>query len=173
MVFKCKKILIVFSFMLISFLAYSQEDLSLYREGIKAARAGDVEFAFMNFRQLLTGFPKSQFTEKTLFSLGECYYLFSDYKSAYETFIRIIENNPQSETKIFILAYCLEFARKDGKEELAKSIKKEIVTDRQLSLLFSDFKEHTFESIRSYKAIYFIDKVEIYIDEELFIKVPY
>ncbi len=168
-----KKTFIVFSFMLISFLAYPQEDVSLYRKGIKSARSGNVAFAFMSFYQLLENFPKSQFTEKALFGLGECYYLLFAYKDAYETFTRIIEDDPQSEAKIFILAYCLEFARKDGKKDLAKSIKKEIVTNRQLSLVFSDFKEHIFESIFSYKAIYFIDKVEIYRDEELFIKVLY
>ncbi len=170
---------IVFAFAFLIFLpvdsAYSQRGRDLYYKGVEAARFGDKDFAFMYFRMFLRKHPKSELAAGALFSLGEYYFGVFDHYDATKAFSRFIASYPKSEAKLFALAYLLELARDEGKKDLAEKLKKEIVTSKQLSLLFSEFKKHTYVSSfsREYKAIFFIDKVEIYIDGEFFSKISY
>ena len=113
--------------------------------------------------------------EDALFSLGEYYFGVSDYHDAVKAFSRFIASYPESEAKLFAFAYLLEVARDEGNQDLAGMLTKEIVTSKQLNLLFSEFKKQTYISSfsKEYKAIFFIDKVEIYIDEEFFSEISY
>ena len=155
--------------------AYPQRGRGLYYKGVEAARFGDKDFAFMYFRMFLRRQLKSEAASGALFSLGEYYFGVSDYRDATKAFSQFITSYPTSEAKLFALAYLLEVARNKGDQDLAAELTKEIVASKQLSLLFSEFKEHTYISSfsREYKAIFFIDKVEIYIDEEFFSKISY
>lgn len=154
---------------------YSRQDSELYCQGIKAARLGKADFAFMYFRMLLADFPESEFTEKALFAVGEYYFSLGDYQDAFRVFARFANSYPQSKARLFASAYYLELARKDEKKQLAKEIEKEIIVYQQLSFLFRDFKEYKYKSLlfNSYTALYFINRIEFYINEELFTKILY
>lgn len=154
---------------------YPQRGRDLYYKGVETARFGDKDFAFMYFRMFLRGHPKSELAEGALFSLGEYYFEVFDYYDTKKTFSRFIASYPKSVAKIFALAYLLEVARDEGNQDLEEKLTKEIVTSKQLSLLFSEFKKHTYTSSfsKKYTAIFFIDKVEIYVDEEFFSKISY
>lgn len=173
------KLKIFFIILLLIFLSPhrgdTQEDKKLYSQGIKAARSGDIDFAFMNFYRLLSIFPESEFSEDALFATGEYYFLIGDYYDAARTFNRFINNYPGSEAELFALIYLLEIAKIRGKEKLVKILEKEIVTSQRLAFLFRDFKEYKYLSplFKSYKVVYFIDKVEFYIDGKLFTKISY
>ena len=154
---------------------YTQGHRSLYSQAVKYARSGDTDFAFMFFRRFLRTYPESRFSEKALFAIGEYYFQIADYYDAAQIFIRFINNYPQSKARPFALAYLLTLANIMGKEELTKYLEKEIISSQQIAFLFREFKEYKYLSALSkrHKALYFIDKVEFYIDEELFTQVLY
>lgn len=154
---------------------YTQGHRSLYSQAVKYARSGDTDSAFMYFRRFLRAYPKSRFSERALFAIGEYYFQIADYYDAARIFMRFINNYPQSKARPFALAYLLTLANITGKEELTKDLEKEIISSQQITFLFREFKEYEYSSPLSkrHKAVYFIDKVEFYIDEELFTQVLY
>ena len=155
--------------------AYARQDTRLYFRGINAARKGNLDFAFVKFDRLISLFPESKYSDKALFAVGEYYFLIADYYDAAQRFTQFVEKYPESEIKIFALLYLLEIARRKGNQDEVDRLEREIVTSQQLSLLFRDFKEYTYTSALSitYKAVYFIDKVEFYRDDKLFTEVFY
>jgi len=165
----------VLPFLVVSKIAYPVEGRSLYYEGLHAARFGDKDIAFMDFKEFLKDFPDSKLAKNALFSIGEYYFSIFDYRDAAKSFGRFIELYPESKAKLFALVYLHEIAKKGGNQELVEKISKEIITSKQLRLLFSDFKEYIYWSAFSnqYKAVFFIDKVEIYINEKLFTELSY
>lgn len=154
--------------------AYSQESRKLYHEGLKLARSGDVDFAFMRYQLLLENYPDAEFIDDVLFAVGEHYFSMLDYYNAAMTFNEFIKGYQESDALPFALIYLVKIFRQAGKEDLAVSFEKAIISFKQTSLLFSNFKEHAYISsfYKKYKAVYFIDRVEIYINNELFAKIP-
>lgn len=152
---------------------YSEEGANLYREGYSAARRREMDLAFMSFNALVRDYPESKFFADALFSLGEYYFSVSDYYDANRFFDVFISKYPNSKARPFACAYLIEIAKMRGEKEYIKKLQKEIITFKQIGLLFSDFKKHAYLSgfSKKYKALYFIDRVEIYIDNELFTKI--
>ena len=60
------KILFILALLLFTFQtkAYSQTDKNLFYQGLKAARKGEQDFAFMHFNKILNDFPQSNTTNK-------------------------------------------------------------------------------------------------------------
>jgi len=156
-------------------LAYAQESQRIYSLALKAAKEGDPGYAFMSFRYLLSNYPDSKHREAALFATGEYYFLIGDYTDARPVFIKFVDEYPNSKVRPFALAYLIKIAEKQDQEALAESMEKEIITSQQLILLFRDFKEFRYLSPlhRRYKAVHFIDKIEFYIDGELFAQISY
>lgn len=173
------KIRIIFLLLMLIFLpchkGYSQEDKSLYYKGVKAANKGELDFAFMYFHLLLNGFPESEYYAGSLFAVGEYYFLINDYSNATQIFNRFISDFPESKVKPFAIAYLIEIVKKTRKVNIAEEFKKELLSSQHLSLLFRDFEELQYSSAlsKNYKALYFIDRIEIFIDDELFTKIPF
>jgi outer membrane protein assembly factor BamD (BamD/ComL family) len=167
--------IIVFLIILYPLTGYSTEDACLYRDGIKAMRNGDIDTAFMNFHLLLNTNPNSSFAHDCLLALGDYYFSNNAHSDACHIFEQFMDQFPESEAKIFVFAYLLEIAAREKNEELIKNLKKEIITFMQISLLFRDFKEYKYSPSysKNYKAVYFIDKIEFYVDEVLFTKIYY
>ena len=154
--------------------AYSGESQELYHEGLNFARSGDVDFAFMRYQSLLENCPDAEFIEDVLFAVGEHYFSISDYYNAAMTFNNFINSYSESDALPFALNYLAKIFRQAGKEDSALNFEKAIISFKQTSLLFSNFKEHAYTSsfYKKYKAVYFIDRVEIYINNELSAKIP-
>jgi len=171
-----KKIFITLLFTLLLLQpTYPQGDKDLYYRGLRAAQRGQIYFSFMYFDIILKEFPESKFFEGALFAVGEYYLLASDYSDAKKKFMQFIERYPKSKATIFAFVYLLKIAEVEGKENRVLDYKKNIVTFRQISLLFRDSQQINYESAlsKNYKAIYFIDRVEIYIDEKSFTEIPF
>ncbi len=147
----------------------------MYYQGIQAARKGKVDSAFLSFYRLINNFPDSEYLEQTLFGTGEYYYSIGDHSDAKRAFSQLIDNYPNSNARLFAIAYLLKIAEKGGKESELESLKEELIGSQQVSLLFRDFKERSYTSPfnKNYKALNFIDKIEIYIDDELFAKISF
>jgi outer membrane protein assembly factor BamD (BamD/ComL family) len=153
---------------------HSESDVELYKEATSAAAKGQVDFAFMYFNMIARN-PDSKFYKNALFATGEYYFSVKDYHDAQESFDKFINSYFQSKDAIFAFAYLLKMAKADGKEDMIKVLEKSIIGLEQLSFLFHDFKEYKYRSAfyKKYKARYFIDRIEIYIDDELFEKVSF
>jgi len=166
--------LVLFIF-LIQYNGYSQEDKSLYLQATRAARSGKIDFAFMNFRKLLNEYPESKYRQQALFGTGEYYFSIGDYEDAVQSFNKFINSYPESEAKSFAIAYLLHIAKRKGEETVVEKLEKELIGFQQSSLLFRDFEELQYLSplYKNYKALNFIDKIEIYIDNEIFAKISF
>lgn len=154
---------------------YPQADRNLYNRGIQAAREGKADSAFLHFNRLLNNFPGSEYTRQALFGTGEYYFSIGDYYDAKRTFDKLVDNYPESEARLYAIAYLIKIAEKEGKENETGKLKERLIGSQQVSLLFRDFKELSYISplSRNYKALNFIDKIEIYIDGELFAKISF
>ncbi len=143
---------------------------ALYARAIQAARSGQTDFAFMYYNQLDRDHPQSRYREQVLFAKGEYFYELPAYIQAKEDFQKILEEYPQSPGKLFIQAYLYKIAVAEGKADLVESLKKEILTFRQVGLVFKETKEYKYPSpfYRNFRAVFYIDKVEFYRGGELF-----
>lgn len=171
-----RKLFFVILFLLLPcVITCAQDDRQLYYTALENARSGNRDFAFMNFCALLEQHPHSRYAREALFACGEYYFLISDYDDAFKALGQYVGDYPESREMPFVLMYILRIAKIKGEGALAKKIEKDIVMLRRLSFLFRDSKEYRYRSplFRKHKAAYYIDKVEFYIDGELFEKISY
>lgn len=169
-------LLLVLSFMLLSAeLGYAQGSGFSYSQALKAARKGDDDFAFMYFKECLRKDSKSKFAPKALFAIGEYYFSNRSLAQASKAFAAFVNRYPKSKSAVFAYSYLMVLAKKDQNQSLVQEFKRKIIAFQKLKLLFSDFKEYKYRSpfFNKYKAIYFIDRVEIYINGKLFAEVLY
>lgn len=154
----------------VSSTGYAGEADGLYARAIQAARSGRSDFAFMYYNQLDREYPRSRYREQVLLAKGEYFYELPAYVQAREAFEKLLQEYPQSPGKLFILAYLYKIAAAQGKADLAGNLKKEILTFRQVGLVFEETKEYKYPSpfYRDFQAIFYIDKVEFYRGGELF-----
>ncbi|MBM3248850.1 MAG: outer membrane protein assembly factor BamD [Candidatus Omnitrophica bacterium] len=167
-------IIIILTIFLFAIDGYSQ-DKELYNKATKLARDKKIDFAFSYLDMVVNIYPKSRFFENSLFSCGEYYFISGDRYSAKNIFKKFIALLPESKAKPFALAYLLKIAELDKKQDIVDNLQKEIISFKQVSLVFRDFKEYSYLSAlnKEYKIVYFIDSVEIYIDGNLFEKIPF
>ncbi|MCG8431518.1 MAG: hypothetical protein MJA29_10145 [Candidatus Omnitrophica bacterium] len=144
-------------------------------QGEQAARRGDIDGAFMHFRSVVMGEAEQLYYGQALFAVGEYYYLKGVYTEAVKSFTQFVKNDPRSEARIFALAYLMKIAEFQERDSLAEILRHQIATFRQVSLLFRDSREFEYLSClqRNLKVVYYIDKVEFYVNEELFTRIPY
>ena len=154
---------------------YSSNAGKSFNEGIRAARTGNIDVAYMYFSDVLRNNSEPKLAQEALFAIGEYYFCTNAYNYSYTAFKDLIFDCDNDLTKLFALAYQFEIAKKDNMKARLKEIEKEIATFQKITFLFRDFKEHTYESPmnKRYKAKHFIDKIEFYIDEIFFSEVPY
>ncbi|PIQ89094.1 MAG: hypothetical protein COV72_04685 [Candidatus Omnitrophica bacterium CG11_big_fil_rev_8_21_14_0_20_42_13] len=169
------KITFLIIFLSVSLAYGASEDKALYFEGIKSARSGNLDFAFMSFHMLLEGYPDSKFAPDTLFASAEYYFSIGDYKDARLALEKIVSEHADSKPHLFAFPYLLLMAQARNDAAAVRDIKKQVASSKQLVLLFRDSKEYTYHSALSkkYKAVYFIDHVDFYINGDLFAKIPF
>jgi outer membrane protein assembly factor BamD (BamD/ComL family) len=150
-------------------ISHAQTDAELYNNAKLAAKQGDRDFAFMQYHSLMRLSENSPYYHDALFAVGEYYFDMSNYYDAYRTFVEFVELYPRSEALPFAVVYLLKMEQNQQENE-SEDLEKKVITFKQLSLLFSEYKEYLYTSPlgTKYKAVYFIDKVEIYINEVLF-----
>ena len=154
---------------------YAGEDASLYSKAMAAAKRGQEDIAFVHFSAILERYPDSKYAKNALFGAGEYYYSIGDYRDAMPLFERYVQNYPDDRGKLFALVYLYKLSKENEREDLAKKVRKEIVTFKQQSFLFRVFKNYQYRSPLnlSHKAVYYIDRVEFYINEDVFAEIPF
>jgi len=143
-------------------------------QGVKSARRGDRNAAFLSFDSLVKTYPKSSYLEPANFALGEYYFSISDRSDAAEAFRNFISKYRDSPARPFALVYLAGILRQEGNNDAAKALEIEVIRFRHGGLIFADFKEHKYQSVfgKKYRALYFVDRIKIYIDNELFSEIP-
>ncbi|MBI4845092.1 MAG: hypothetical protein HY810_01225 [Candidatus Omnitrophica bacterium] len=151
----------------------AQEDAVLYNHARQAVLSGEIDFAFNYFYSLLQYSASSRYYQDAVFACGEYYFLNNDYYVSSKMFTDFIKACPQSEAFPFAIVYLKKMAASLEEANAAYDFKKNIIKFKQLSLLFSEFKEYEYVSPLGlkYKALYYIDRAEFYINGELFEKV--
>lgn len=146
-----------------------------YYQALKTARHGDLDAAFMYLRAALAASEDSPYHEHILFAIAEYYFLNGAYADAAKAFSQFLERYPDSKTRVFAFVYLMKIAERENRQTLRKQLEREIVTLRQLSLLFRDYQEYVYRSPlnHSLKAVYYIDRVEFYADGDPFAKILY
>jgi outer membrane protein assembly factor BamD (BamD/ComL family) len=77
----------------------------IYAKAVQFARAGQGHFAFMQYKELLRVYPLSQYRSQALFATGEYYYQLASLQEAEAAFRLFLEENPDSEERMYALAY--------------------------------------------------------------------
>ncbi len=174
----CKKIKVFCSFLILFFCINSSifsfdnkaPDKEIYTQALSYVRQGDKDFAFMYFDMLVRVYPNSPFSQSALFVLGEYYFENKSYREARDYFSRFLAYYPDSPAALFVYCYLLDIAKRGQNQDLIEDMEESILTYKQFTLLFSDYSECKYKSLlnNEYKALYYIDRVDIYINENLF-----
>lgn len=155
--------------------AQAGQDAKLYSQAIRSVQSGTTDFAFLQFYKLANSYPESKFLENALFSIGEYYFSTNNYSAAFQIFNKFIKKYPQSKAKFPALAYLLKISNKEQNEALVKELEQKIKAEKRTIFLFGDCKEYTYKSSFSkiYRVLCFIDKMEFYVDGQLFMEILY
>lgn len=148
---------------------YAQEDAELFNSAKQSIKVGERDFGFMQFHSLLRLSISSPYYHDALFATGEYYFASANYFDAYTSFSKFVELYPRSDALPFAVVYLLKMEQMQAQGS-EYDLKKKVITFKQLSLLFSEYKEYPYNSPMGlkYKAVYFIDRLEVYINEALF-----
>jgi hypothetical protein len=151
------------------------EDAAVFVSGVRFARAGRKDFAYMGFRTILRDHPHSRFFAPALFSTGEYSFALRDIAQARKSFQNHVIGYPGAEANIFALAYLWKIADMEKNESAAEQMIKEIVNLKQVSLIFRKSQEYKYRSPmdNQYLAVIHIDHIEIFLGGVLFAKIPY
>lgn len=153
----------------------STDGHELYLKAVKFAKARQEHFSFMHYNKLLRGFPSSKYRERALFAVGEYYFKNSNLQEAAKTFQVFLDEYPDSEGRLYVLACLLNITQK-GKADLSvEDLEKQIIDLQQVGLIFRESKEVSYRSplYQNYKVITHIDKIEFYLEGEFFAKVSF
>ncbi|MDD5614255.1 MAG: hypothetical protein PHQ54_04195 [Candidatus Omnitrophica bacterium] len=162
-------------FLFLASFADAQNDKAIFKRALRSAKNGKTDFAFCDFHLLVELHRGSFHYSESLFAVGEYYFATKAYGHAKNIFLKILDVNPASKTKIFVKSYLLEIAKIEGDTDSVTEIRKSIISSEQLSLLFRDFKEYAYVSpmFKSHRVVYFIDRIEFFIDDKLFSEIYY
>ncbi len=147
--------------------------LTVFAAGLLWAQTteGDVKdlYKFMELRTKLQEKIKDSERSKILFSLGEYYYKTNDMYDTKRVFEDFIVKNPGGITAILARVYLYKIAISSKSTERSAKLKKEIFQE-QFILLFDKFKTLAYNSVfgSKYEVHYFVDRIEVYLNGEIF-----
>ena len=154
--------------------AYAINEKDTFNMAVDNALNDSLDFAFIDFHSIVKESYNSKYYKDSLFAVGEYYFDVGDYYDAGRVFSEYIEKYCDSKAVPFALVYLLKIG-KGINSSVVPYLEKDIIESRQLSLLFSEYKENSYLSPmqKKYRVLYFIDRVEFYINGELFEKILY
>ena len=129
--------------------------IQAYSRAVEFAKAGQVDFAFMYFNELMRNYPESKYREQAFFAVGEYYFRISGLRDAEESFKAFIEEYPDSKQRLYALAYLLNIAEKNQDAVFVQALEKQIIDLQQVSFIFRETKEVAYQSAlyQNYKAV--------------------
>jgi len=148
-----------------------------YDAAIRYIKNKQPDFALLEFRSVIRDFPKSPLAQRSTFAIAEYYYDNKMYHDAIEDFAGYVKSYPDSKANVFAKAYMLKIIEEIadpafGEKNMLEDIKKEFFST-PLFLLFQEYKETSYKSPsrNKFKIRYYIDNIEVYRNDQLFIKI--
>lgn len=162
----------VIIFMLINLSCTTTPDLH-YKEAMKEIKSGNIDFAFMELKTYLRENPDSIHTREIRFAICEYYFQIKDYRDAIYKLMDYIIDYPQDASTIPAKALLYKGLLEYNKEpELLQKLKESFFS-KSLFLIFSETKTKNYKSLlnNTYKIIDYIDRVEIFRNNDLILKI--
>ena len=152
----------------------SEADLQ-WKEAVGFAKQEEYDFAFMDFKTILDNSPDSHYCLAAEFAQGEYYFLQNNLKMASDQFENFYTKYPGHEEALVALAYLFQIAKMQEHADDMKKYRNMAATFRQLTFIFNDKKSYKFISgfQRQHKLVYYINKVDLYVNGELFTEVHF
>ena len=152
----------------------SEADLK-WKEAIGSVQQGEYDFAFIDFRTILEDYPGSRYGLASEFAQGEYYFLQNNLQMASDEFKRFYAKYPRHEEAMMALAYLFQIAKIQKSPDKMKEYRNKIASFRQLTFIFNDKKFFMFLSgfQRKHKLVYYINKVELYVNGRLFTEISF
>lgn len=148
-----------------------------YENALRYIKEKQYDFALMEFRAIIREHPESKHARESLFAVGEYFYMEGAHYEAIKHFSEYLRRYPDSKAAIFARAYLLKIIQDienaGGQEKgIAENIEMEFFS-QPVFLLFSEYKEVSYKSAfqNKFKIRYYIDKIEIYRNGTLFLKI--
>lgn len=144
-----------------------------YFDALKEARSGNIDFAFMKLNNYLSERPDSNHAQAIKFAVAEYSFQIRNYRDAIYKLVGYIEEYPEDDSVLFARAILYK-ALLEYKQEplLIEKVKRNLFLT-PLFLIFSESKAKNYESIlnNTYKIIDYFDKIEIFKNDDLFLKI--
>jgi outer membrane protein assembly factor BamD (BamD/ComL family) len=146
-----------------------------WKEAVGLARQGENDFAFMDFKTILDDYPSSRYALPADFAQGEYYFLQNNLTMASDAFKNFYTKYPQHEEALIALAYLFKIAKIQHQTNDLKKYQNQAANFKQLTFIFNENKYFKFLSgfQRNHKLVYYINKVDLYVNGELFTEVPF
>lgn len=144
-----------------------------YYDAMEDVKSGSLDFAFMKLNNHLREHPNSTYAPKIKFAISEYYFQTKDYRDAIDELTRYILDYPNEKNTIFAQAILYK-ALLDYKNESSLAEKlKEAFFSKSIFLIFSDSKTKSYKSIlnNNYKIVDYIDKIEVFKNDELLFEI--
>lgn len=148
-----------------------------YLDIIKEAKSGSIDFAFMKMRSYLRDNPDSKYTPEIKFAIIEYYFQLNNYNEAIKELNGYLSSYPQEQNTIFAYALLYKIIveyKKDSKDapELLRKLEESFFS-KPLFLVFSESRAKEYRSAlnNSYKIVNYLNKIEIFRNEELFFEI--
>jgi hypothetical protein len=152
----------------------SEADLE-WGEAVGSAKQGEDDFAFMDFHTLLEDYPNSPHAMAAKFAQGEYFFLQNNLQMASDEFKDFYAHYPRHQESMIALIYLFKIAQIQKHPDDMKEYHNKAATFRQLTFIFNDKKSFHFLSgfQRQHRLVYYINKVELYVNGKLFTEVPF
>jgi len=148
-----------------------------YDSAIRYIKNKKPDFALLEFRSVIRDFPKSPLAQRSAFAIAEHYYDSKMYYDAIKGFAEYVKSYPDSKANVFAKAYMLKMIEEIAdptfeETNMLEDIKKEFFST-PLFLLFKEYKETSYKSPyrNKFKIRYYIDNIEVYRNDQLFIRI--
>jgi len=146
-----------------------------WRDAISLSKQGENDFAFMDFLTILDDCPNSRYCLAAEFAQGEYYFLQNNLPMASDAFKSFYAKYPRHEEALIALAYLFQIAKIQKSPNDMKEYRNKAASFRQLTFIFNDKKIFKFLSgfQRKHKLVYYINKIELYVNGKLFTEIPF
>ncbi len=129
----------------------------------------------MGFQAVLENCPHSRHCLAAAFAQGEYYFLENNLAMANDAFKDFYAKYPRHQEALMALAYLYQIAKIQNLPAGMKEYRAKAASFRQLTFIFNDKKSYKFLSPFQHKhrLVYYINKVELYVNGKLFTEIPF
>lgn len=164
-------LVIIFTFFSASCATLSKE--SEYHVILKEIKAGDIDFSFVRLKNFLKEHPDSIYKPEIKFAICEYYFQVKDYHDAIEELTAYILDYPNGKRAVFAKAILYKILLDYRDEPMLLGKLKDNFFFTPVFFIFSDTKIKYYRSIlnNDYKITEYVNKIEVFRNNELFFEV--